>query len=228
MKRLIIAIPDEGYRSELSYVFQGDGYEIIEAKTIREVLRHVAEGPVSMLLVDMNYSDGSGLELIEKVRENSQAPIIVITAVAEDLNKVLALEYGADDFLVKPFNILELKARMRSIMRRTQSTTLQDAQMTMQVGELHIQIIGRMISYEGVEFELTGREMDLLLVMAQEPEKVFTRLQLAEAIWGEDYIGDIRAIDVHIKRIRRKFLDNKIKNPPVATQWGEGYFLRSS
>lgn len=226
-KHLIIAIPESGYRNELAYIFQGDGYAITEAKTIRDVLNALEEQDAAMVLADMQFSDGSGLMLIEKVREISSAAILMVTDQAEDLNKVLALEYGADDFLVKPFNILELKARMRSVLRRTQQVGLGESNLQMDVEGLHISIIGRLVEYKGVTIELTGKEMDVLLILAQEPGKIFTRLQLAEAIWGEDYIGDIRTIDVHIKRIRKKFMEQKIAQPPVATKWGEGYYLQS-
>ena len=221
MKQLLLAIPDADYRSELNYVFEADGYGIRQARRIREVI-NALEQPVDLILCDMQYPDGTGLTLIEKVREVSQAPMIVVTDVAEDLQKVLALEYGADDFLVKPFNILELKARMRSVLRRG-SHTGQAAGFVVSAGPLNLNIIGRQVQYGNTVLELTGREFDILLVLASSPGEIFSRYKLAEIVWG-DFVGDIRAVDVHIKRIRKKFYDAGFRQAPLKTKWGEGYY----
>lgn len=223
MKQLLLAIPDNDYRNELNYVFEADGYDIRQARKIREVIKAL-EQPVDLILCDMQYPDGTGLTLIEKVRELTQAPLIVITDIAEDLQKVLALEYGADDFLVKPFNILELKARMRTVLRRGKSKE-QGMEFTVTTGELTLNIIGRQVQYGTVVLDLTGREFDILLVLATEPGEIFSRYRLAEIVWGGDFIGDIRAVDVHVKRIRKKFHEAGIADPPLKTKWGEGYYL---
>lgn len=223
MKQLLLAIPDNEYRGELHYIFEADGYGIQQARRIREVMDVLAK-PVDLILCDMQYPDGTGLTLIEKVREVTAAPLIVVTDVAEDLQKVLALEYGADDVIVKPFNILELKARMRSLLRRGQKQE-QDSNFTVTAGALTLNIIGRQVEYAGKVLELTGREFDILLVLASEPEEIFSRYKLAEIVWGGDFVGDIRGVDVHVKRIRRKFYDAGIKEPPLKTKWGEGYYF---
>lgn len=223
MKQLLLAIPDNDYRNELNYVFEADGYGIRQARRIRDVMASL-EHPVDIILCDMQYPDGTGLALIEKIREISHAPLIVITDVAEDLQKVLALEYGADDFLVKPFNILELKARMRSVMRRGKGSE-QHSDFTVTAGELTLNIIGRQVQYGNTVLDLTGREFDILLVLASEPGEIFSRYKLAEIVWGGDFVGDIRAVDVHVKRIRKKFYDADIDDPPLRTKWGEGYYF---
>lgn len=222
MKQLLLAIPDNDYRNELNYIFAADGYGIRQARRIREVM-HALEQPVDLILCDMQYPDGTGLVLIEKVREVSMAPLIVVTDVAEDLQRVLALEYGADDFLVKPFNILELKARMRSVMRRGNQD--QNSRFTVTAGALTLNLIGRQVQYGDSVLDLTGKEFDILLVLASEPGEIFSRYKLAEIAWAGEFIGDIRALDVHIKRIRKKFYDAGVKDPPLMTKWGEGYYF---
>lgn len=226
MKQLLLAIPDNDYRNELNYVFEADGYGIRQARRIREVMTAL-EQPVDLILCDMQYPDGTGLSLIEKVREVSGAPLIVITDLAEDLQKVLALEYGADDFLVKPFNILELKARMRTVLRRG-SPREQGTDFTVTAGDLTLNIIGRQVQYGNTVLDLTGREFDILLVLASEPGEIFSRYKLAEIVWGGDFVGDIRAVDVHVKRIRKKFSEAGITEPPLRTKWGEGYYFGSA
>ncbi len=224
--KLLLALPEASYRSELAYIFEADGYEIKQASTIREVVRFAESQAVDLILSDMRYSDGTGLVLIEKVREMTSAPIIVVTDISEDLSKVLALEYGADDLLVKPFNILELKARMRSVLRRAHTPIDQEKRWVVQVGDLTLRIIGRQVQYKETLIDFTGKEFDILLTLASEPGEIISRLKLAETVWNEDYVGDIRTVDVHIKRIRKKFKDAGITKPPVQTKWGEGYYLQ--
>lgn len=223
--QLLLAIPDASYSGELKYIFETDGYAIRETQSIRDAVRALKGQPADLILCDMQYADGTGLTLIEKVREKSQAPMIVVTEVAEDLTKVLALEYGADDFLVKPFNILELKARMRSVLRRSTAVVEQDKRWIITVGELSLHIIGRQVQYGDQTIELTGKEFDILLALASDPGTIFDRHKLAMTVWNDNFVGDVRTVDVHVKRIRRKFKDAGVLKPPLQTKWGEGYYI---
>lgn len=223
--QLLLALPDPTYRDELRYVFEADGYGIREAETIKEAAAAVESHDTDIVLSDMQYRDGTGLAMIERLRKSTPAPILIVTDIAEDLNKVLAFEYGADDFLVKPFNILELKARMRAVLRRTRSGELSVSHHEMNVGSLRLNWIGHRATYNETALDFTATEFDVLYILASDPGEIYSRYRLAEAIWSDDYTGDIRTLDVHIKRIRQKFREAGFDRPPIHTKWGEGYYF---
>jgi DNA-binding response OmpR family regulator len=167
-----------------------------------------------------------GLEVCKKVRETSMVPIIILTAKGEDSSKVLGLEYGADDYLTKPFNILELKARIKAILRRVSVSENITTSSVITVGEFAINTLGRKVAIKNREINLTAKEFDLLLLLVINKDKVFSREELLEKIWGYEYFGDVRTVDVHIRRLREKIEENSSQPEFIMTKWGVGYFFK--
>ena len=177
--------------------------------------------------MDILLPDGNGLKLCQTIREHSQVPIIILTEKKEDINKILALEYGADDYVTKPFNILELKARIKAILRRVNMKTAQIDNQTIKIDDFTINALGRKLTINGESISLTGKEFDLFYILISNPGKVFTREELLETIWGYEYFGDLRTVDVHIRRLREKIEKNSSQAEYILTKWGVGYYFRS-
>ncbi len=168
-----------------------------------------------------------GLEVCRKIRENSMVPIIILTAKGEDTSKVLGLEYGADDYLTKPFNILELKARIKAIFRRVNLKENVVHTNILNIDDFTINTLGRKVSLNGEEINLTAKEFDLLLLLATNPGKIYSREELLETIWGYEYFGDVRTVDVHVRRLREKIENNSSQPEYILTKWGVGYYFRN-
>ncbi len=168
-----------------------------------------------------------GLEVCQQTREFSQIPIIMVTAKGEDMDKIMGLEYGADDYITKPFNILELKARIKAILRRSNSNKgiYKDAQNTLQVRNLELEFESRRVFIDGKETNLTAKEFDLLELFMENPGKVYSREKLLDTVWGYDYPGDVRTVDVHVRRLREKIEENPSDPKYIFTKWGVGYYF---
>uniref|UniRef100_UPI0038CBFC2E winged helix-turn-helix domain-containing protein n=1 Tax=Crassaminicella thermophila TaxID=2599308 RepID=UPI0038CBFC2E len=154
-------------------------------------------------------------------------PIIMLTAKGDDSSKILGLEYGADDYLTKPFNILELKARIKAILRRVGLRELASSTNLIKIDDFTINTLGRKVTLKNQEINLTAKEFDLLLLLAMNPNKVYSREELLETIWGYEYFGDLRTVDVHIRRLREKIEKNSSQPEYIRTKWGVGYYFRS-
>ena len=211
----------------LKYSLEQDNYEVESALDGNEALRKIALSEYDIILLDLIIPEMDGLEVCQKIREISNAPLLILTANNEDMNKILSLEYGADDYVTKPFNILELKARIKAILRRTKGITQKPNEQTIIVDDFIINALGRKVSLHGQEINLTAKEFDLLLLLATNPGKVFSREELLEIIWGYEYFGDLRTVDVHVRRLREK-IESKDKNYEyILTKWGVGYYFRN-
>jgi len=211
----------------LKYSLEQDNYEVDSALDGNEALRKIALVEYDIILLDLIIPEMDGLEACQKIREISNAPLLILTANNEDMNKILSLEYGADDYVTKPFNILELKARMKAILRRTKGVSQKSNEQTIVADDFIINALGRKVSLHGQEINLTAKEFDLLLLLATNPGKVFSREELLEVIWGYEYFGDLRTVDVHVRRLREK-IENKDKNYIyILTKWGVGYYFRN-
>ncbi len=207
--------------------FEQDSYEVDLALEGNEALRKVSLNDYDIILLDLILPDLDGLEVCQKIREISNVPLLILTANNEDMNKILSLEYGADDYVTKPFNILELKARIKAILRRTKGISQKPNEQTVIVDDFVINALGRKVSLQGQEINLTAKEFDLLLLLATNPGKVYSREELLEIIWGYEYFGDLRTVDVHVRRLREK-IENKGKNYEyILTKWGVGYYFRN-
>ncbi|KGG80171.1 response regulator transcription factor [Caloranaerobacter azorensis] len=211
----------------LKYSLEQDGYKIDTAYDGNEALRKALDNNYDLIILDLMLPGIDGLEVCQKIREKSQVPIIMLTAKGEDINKILGLEYGADDYLTKPFNILELKARMKAILRRVVARETKISDQVIKVDNFTINTLGRKVTVRGKEINLTAKEFDLLLLLASNPGKVFSREELLEVIWGYEYFGDLRTVDVHIRRLREKIEKNSSQPEYILTKWGVGYYFRN-
>ena len=169
----------------------------------------------------------SGFEVCQQIREFSNVPIIMLTAKGDDMDKILGLEYGADDYITKPFNILEVKARIKAIIRRTAKQEKKaDTAGRIQAGDMTIERDNRRVYIEGREINLTAKEFDVLELLATHPNQVYSREKLLTMVWGADYPGDARTVDVHIRRLREKVETNSSEPKYVHTKWGVGYYFK--
>ena len=175
------------------------------------------------LVVLDDASKLDGLTVLQRIRERSTVPVIMLTAKGEDMDRILGLEYGADDYLTKPFNILELKARIKAIFRRTGD--VRNDRQIIQVKNMTINLANRSVTIDGKEVNLTAKEFDLLHLFATNPGKVYSRENLLEIIWKYDYLGDVRTVDVHIRRLREKIERNPSQPEFIFTKWGVGYYF---
>lgn len=167
-----------------------------------------------------------GLEACMKIRSFSSVPIIMLTARSEDTDKLIGFEYGADDYITKPFNILELKARVRALLRRSAMTTQTSSTAKITGGEIILDLEKRIAEKDGVSVDLTAREFDIIELLMRNPNKVYSRENLLNLIWGYDYQGDVRTVDVHVRRIREKLENNPASPEHVMTKWGVGYYFK--
>ena len=213
----------------IKFNLENDGYQVDTAYDGAQALSMVKEQKYDIIILDLMLPEVNGLEVCRKIRENSNVPVIMLTAKSEGVDKLIGFEYGADDYVTKPFDILELKARIRAILRRAGSqptADLQDDQI--KVGDLLIDTAQRSVFKNGRATDLTAKEFDLLVMLARNPGRVFSREGLLSVVWGEDYPGDIRTVDVHVRRLREK-LETDDANPEyILTKWGVGYYFKPS
>ena len=181
-----------------------------------------------LILLDLMLPKMNGLEVCQQIREFSDVPIIMLTAKGEDMDKILGLEYGADDYITKPFNILEVKARIKAIMRRAGKNATQETKAkVVEVGELRLDCEGRRVFIGTREINLTAKEFDVLELLVFNPNKVYSRENLLNIVWGYEYPGDVRTVDVHIRRLREKIESNPSEPKYVHTKWGVGYYFQA-
>lgn len=227
MRYKVLIVDDEPVLVKgLKYSLEQDDYEIYTAFDGEEALEKIKQTKLDLILLDLMLPKKDGLEVCREVRLDSQVPIIMLTAKGEDMSKILGLEYGADDYLTKPFNILELKARIKAVLRRYQNREQSSKETNIKVDDFTINTIGRKVSLKGEDISLTAKEFDLLLLLASNPGKFYTREELLEIIWSYEYFGDLRTVDVHIRRLREKIEFNSSHPKYILTKWGVGYYFR--
>lgn len=225
--RVIVINRDKLLLKGLKYSLEQDGFIVDAAYTVREAKDKIKKKDYGLVLLDLVLPDGNGLNLCQTIRENSQVPIIALTEKQEDINKILALEYGADDYITKPINILVLKAKIKAILRRVNMKNFQIEKQIIKVDNFTINTLGRRLFKGDESISLTGKEFDLFYLLVSNPGKVFTREELLEAIWGYEYFGDLRTVDVHIRRLREKIEDDSSNLQYIHTKWGVGYYFKS-
>ncbi len=209
----------------IRFSLEQDGYEVDVAYDGQEALDVFEKGNYDMILLDIMLPKLTGYEVCQHIRTVSDVPIIMLTAKGEDMDKILGLDYGADDYITKPFNILEVKARIKAIMRRVKSEMKPVTNEVIEKGELKLDIANRRVYISGNEINLTAKEFDVLELLIRHPQKVYSREDLLNLIWGKDYPGDERTVDVHIRRLREK-IEQSPGNPKyVHTKWGVGYYF---
>lgn len=215
VKGLRFTLEQEGMEVDCAY----DGEEAVEAAKVKEY---------DVILLDVMLPKITGFEVCQQIREFSTMPIIMLTAKGDDMDKILGLEYGADDYITKPFNILEVKARIKAIMRRNTRKALADEEAkTIVFGDLKVDSESRRVFIALKELNLTAKEFDVLELLVMNPNKVYSRENLLNIVWGYDYPGDVRTVDVHIRRLREKIEENPSEPKYVHTKWGVGYYFKN-
>lgn len=226
-KKLLVVDDEPVLLKGLKYSLEQEDYTIETAVDGEEAYFKAQNHVYDLIILDLMLPKMDGLEVCRKLREHSMVPIIILTAKGDDSSKVLGLEYGADDYLTKPFNILELKARIKAILRRVQISDKMSTTSVVKVDDFTINTLGRKVILAGRDINLTAKEFDLLLLLAVNKGKVYTREELLEVIWGYEYFGDVRTVDVHIRRLREKIEENSSQPEYILTKWGVGYFFRN-
>lgn len=211
----------------IRFSLEQDDYQVDTAFDGEEALAKAREGTYDVILLDLMLPKINGLEVCQRIREFSDVPVIMLTAKGEDMDKILGLEYGADDYITKPFNILEVKARIKAILRRVRAARGTDDAEVVQSGDIRIDRGNRRVRIRGKEINLTGKEFDLLEYLVTNPGRVYSRAKLLELIWGKDYPGDERTVDVHVRRLREKIEPNPSEPRYVQTKWGVGYYYQA-
>ncbi len=227
MGQKVLVVDDEKLIVKgIRFSLEQDGMEVDCAYDGEEALAMIREKEYDIILLDVMLPKLTGFEVCQQVREFSSVPVVMLTAKGDDMDKILGLDYGADDYITKPFNILEVKARIKSIMRRTRKKVAEkEPRKVVDKGELHLDCESRRLNIGGREINLTAKEFDLLELMALNPNKVYSRDHLLNAVWGYDYPGDVRTVDVHIRRLREKIEQNPSEPKYVHTKWGVGYYF---
>ena len=225
-KRILVVDDEKLIVKGIRFSLEQDGMQVDCAYDGEEALEKAKENKYNAILLDLMLPKIDGLEVCQQIREFSNVPIIMLTAKGEDMDKILGLEYGADDYITKPFNILEVKARLKAIMRRTRyEEENQDKGKSIQVGELRLDCESRRVFIAGKEINLTAKEFDVLELLVFNPNKVYSRENLLNIVWGYEYPGDVRTVDVHIRRLREKIEANPSEPKYVHTKWGVGYYF---
>jgi DNA-binding response OmpR family regulator len=226
MANRVLVVDDEKLIVKgLKFSLEQDGMEVDTAFDGQEALDKIREQEYDIVLLDIMLPKLDGMQVCQQVREFSQVPIIMLTAKGDDMDKILGLEYGADDYITKPFNILEVKARIKAILRRNpKKNTIQAASSVITAGDMKIDCDGRRVYISGREINLTAKEFDIIELLVKNPGKVYGRDALLKIVWGEDYPGDARTVDVHVRRLREKIEENPSEPRYVHTRWGVGYY----
>ncbi len=226
-KRVLVVDDEKLIVKGIRFSLEQDGMKVDCAYDGEEALKLARENAYDMILLDIMLPKHDGFEVCQQIREFSDVPIVMLTARSEDMDKILGLEYGADDYITKPFNILEVKARIKAIMRRTGKRNPEKPNEKMIIkGSMKIDCESRRVVIDEKEVNLTAKEFDLLELLAMNPNKVYSRENLLNIVWGYEYPGDARTVDVHIRRLREKIETNPSDPKYVYTKWGVGYYFR--
>lgn len=228
MAKKVLVVDDEKLIVKgIRFSLEQDDMEVDCAYDGEEALEKVKQNRYDLILLDIMLPKLSGLEVCQQIREFSDVPIVMLTAKGEDMDKILGLEYGADDYVTKPFNILEVKARIKAIMRRTMHKAETEKKSSIiENGDLKLDCDGKRLYILGKEINLTTKEFDVLELLVLNPNKVYSRENLLKLVWGTDYPGDVRTVDVHIRRLREKIEESPSEPKYVHTKWGVGYYYK--
>ena len=210
----------------IRFSLEQDDMEVDCAYDGEEAVQKARENQYDIILLDLMLPRLDGMQVCQQIREFSDVPIIMLTAKGEDMDKILGLEYGADDYITKPFNILEVKARIKAILRRTSAKAqAEEKGKIVKAGDLVMDCDARRVSVKGKEINLSAKEFDVLELLVLNPNKVYSRENLLNLVWGYEYPGDVRTVDVHIRRLREKIEENPSDPRYVHTKWGVGYYF---
>lgn len=222
--KILIVDDEELLVKGIRFNLQNDGYEVVTGSDGTDAVRLAADPEVVLIILDVMMPVMDGLEACRRIREFSDVPVIMLTAKTEDMDKLLGFEHGADDYLTKPFNILELKARIRALLRRNGRS---ETKKRITCGSITVDSVGKNAYKNGVLADLTAKEFNLVELLIRNPNRVYSREALLDLIWGDDYRSDIRTVDVHIRRLREKLEDDPAQPNHILTKWGVGYYFKA-
>ena len=223
----ILVVDDEKLLVKgIKFNLENEGYQVETAYDGQEALERARVGGYDLIILDLMMPKLDGLKACMMIREFSTVPIIMLTAKSEDVDKIIGFESGADDYITKPFNILELKARVRALLRRANMSSNNDGTTVITVGHIEVDTKKRTALKNGENVILTSKEYDLIELLIKNPGRVYSRENLLNIIWGHDYQGDIRTVDVHVHRIRDKLELNPAEPERIMTKWGVGYYFK--
>lgn len=228
MSRRVLVVDDEKLIVKgVRFSLEQDGMEVDCAYDGEEALEKIKSNEYDIVLLDIMLPKMNGFEVCQQVREFSDVPILMLTAKGDDMDKILGLEYGADDYITKPFNILEVKARIKAITRRTTKSAKQKKDAAViQASDMTLDTDSKRLHIKDQEINLTSKEFDVLELLVKNPDKVYSREKLLQLVWGSQYPGDVRTVDVHIRRLREKIEVNPSDPKYVHTKWGVGYYFK--
>lgn len=222
----ILVVDDEKLLVKgMRFNLENEGYEVETAYDGKTAVELARNGSFDLIILDVMMPEMDGLETCMHIREFSDVPVIMLTARSEDTDKLLGFEYGADDYVTKPFNILELKARVRALLRRSGSSAQKKSDL-ITFGDLSLDTEQRLALKGGKTVELTAKEYDLMELFMKNPRRVYSRENLMDTVWGYTYAGDYRTVDVHIRRLREKLETNPAEPAYIMTKWGVGYYFK--
>ena len=224
----ILVVDDEALLVKgIRFNLQNEGYEVITGSNGLEAVKLVQEQNPDLVVLDVMMPEMDGLTACSKIREFSNIPIIMLTAKTDDMDKLIGFDHGADDYLTKPFNILELKARIRALLRRSHTVQSQEQPSnTLTIGTISLDLDARNAYRSGVLADLTAKEFDVIEFLMRNPNRVYSREALLDTIWAYEYRSDIRTVDVHIRRLREKLEENSAEPKYIMTKWGVGYYFK--
>ncbi|MCD7859107.1 MAG: response regulator transcription factor [Firmicutes bacterium] len=224
--KILVVDDEELLVKGIRFNLQNEGYEVLTGFSGMDALQLArAENP-DLIVLDVMMPEMDGLTACSKIREFSDVPIILLTAKAEDMDKLMGFEHGADDYLTKPFNILELKARIRALLRRTRAPREQQGENVLTIGTISLNLDSRNTYRSGELVDLTAKEFDVIEFLMKNPNRVYSREVLLDTIWAYEYHSDIRTVDVYIRRLREKLEENPAEPAYILTKWGVGYYFR--
>ena len=229
MRKVLVVDDEKLIVKGLKFSLEQDDMEVDTAFDGEEALEKIRANTYDIVLLDIMLPKYSGLEVCQMAREFSDVPIIMLTAKGEDMDKILGLEYGADDYITKPFNILEVKARIKAILRRNSKNdaSVEEDTHVIEKKGLKIETDSRRVFVNGHEVNLTAKEFDMVFLLVSNPNKVYSRDDLLKEIWGARYPGDARTVDVHVRRLREKIETHPADPEYIHTKWGVGYYFQA-
>ena len=222
----ILVVDDEDLLVKgIRFNLQNEGYEVITGSNGLEAVQLAQSQAPDLIILDVMMPEMDGLAACSSIRSFSDVPIILLTAKVDDMDKLMGFDNGADDYITKPFNILELKARIRALLRRTGAGTKQSSNL-LTIGSITLDLDSRNAYRSGVLADLTAKEFDVIEFLMRNPNRVYSREALLDTIWAYEYRSDIRTVDVHIRRLREKLEENTAEPSYIMTKWGVGYYFR--
>ena len=223
----ILVVDDEALLVKgIRFNLRNEGYDVITGSDGLEAVKAVQEQSPDLVVLDVMMPNMDGLTACAKIREFSEVPIIMLTAKSDDMDKLIGFDHGADDYLTKPFNILELKARIRALLRRAGSTEKKTTGNLLAIGSISLDLDARNAYRSGALADLTAKEFDMIELLMRNPNRVYSREALLDTLWTYEYRSDIRTVDVHIRRLREKLEENPAEPKYIITKWGVGYYFK--